>query len=137
MLCAQLPAHSSRASNDHWHLELTTTGVVQHATVVGNLWEGKIQNMTNSCETKRLWEVRTILGTVAVLLSLHVALSPDTEALLGFKKASGEVILNAVPTWLNASSKKPMFMPSTMGRRPVMAAPMPIPMKPFSACDMQ
>lgn len=37
------------------------------------------------------------------------------------------------PTWLKASSRKPMFMPSTMGRRPVMAAPIPMPMKPFSA----
>lgn len=36
-----------------------------------------------------------------------------------------------------ASSKKPMFMPSMMGRRPVMAAPMPIPMKPFSADTLQ
>lgn len=27
--------------------------------------------------------------------------------------------------WLKASSRKPMFMPSTMGRRPVMAAPTP------------
>jgi hypothetical protein len=34
--------------------------------------------------------------------------------------------------WLYASSRKPMFMPSTMGRSPVMAAPMPMPMKPFS-----
>lgn len=34
---------------------------------------------------------------------------------------------------MKASSRKPMFMPSTMGRSPVMAAPMPMPMKPFSA----
>lgn len=35
-------------------------------------------------------------------------------------------------TWLKASSRKPMFMPSTIGLRPVMAAPIPMPMKPFS-----
>jgi hypothetical protein len=35
--------------------------------------------------------------------------------------------------WLYASSRKPMFMPSMTTRRPVIAAPMPMPMKPFSA----
>jgi hypothetical protein len=35
--------------------------------------------------------------------------------------------------WLKASSKKPMFMPSTIGRSPDMAAPTPKPIKPFSA----
>ncbi len=35
--------------------------------------------------------------------------------------------------WLYARSRNPMFMPSTMGRSPVIAAPMPIPMNPFSA----
>jgi hypothetical protein len=45
------------------------------------------------------------------------------------------LLLLLLCTWLNASSRKPMFMPSTMGRRPVMAAPMPMPMKPFSAAQ--
>jgi hypothetical protein len=34
--------------------------------------------------------------------------------------------------WLKASRRKPMFMPSTMGRSPVIAAPTPMPMNPFS-----
>ena len=38
--------------------------------------------------------------------------------------------------WLYASSRKPMFMPSTIGRSPVMAAPMPMPMNPFSVAAM-
>ena len=35
--------------------------------------------------------------------------------------------------WLKASSRKPIFMPSTIGRRPVMAAPTAMPVKLFSA----
>jgi hypothetical protein len=35
--------------------------------------------------------------------------------------------------WLKASSRKPMFIPSTIGRRPVIAAPTAMPVKLFSA----
>ena len=35
--------------------------------------------------------------------------------------------------WLKASRRKPMFMPSTIGLRPVMAAPTAMPVKAFSA----
>lgn len=37
VLCAQLPAHTSGTTHHHWHLELTTTGVVEHTAVVGDL----------------------------------------------------------------------------------------------------
>jgi hypothetical protein len=43
VLCTQLPAHTTRAANDHWYLELTTAGVVQHAAVVGDLRHGQQQ----------------------------------------------------------------------------------------------